>query len=68
MTIALVIAMFIGYALLVWTIKKMRIAKTQAQFDRLRDFELAAIRAKYAVPLMTEAQIAEMHASRWMGD
>ena len=62
------ILLVVGYILLVWSVRKMRRAARAAEAARMRDSAHAALEAKYSVPLMSEAQIAEMHASRWQGD
>jgi hypothetical protein len=67
MTLAAVL-LVVGYALFFWSIRKLRRAKAAAERDRLNADRQAALEAKYMVPLMTEAQIAEMNAERWSGD
>lgn len=60
--------LIVGYLLLAGSIKKMRRAAAQAEIARQRANEQAAYQAKYLTPRMTEAEIAEMHATRWAGD
>ena len=58
----------LGFWLLFQAVQHMR--KMAAEADRARQSaaEHAALEAKYLTPRMTETQIAEMHASRWLGD
>jgi len=68
MKIAL-ISLVIGYAAFVWFVIHIGIKKHAFELERQRRArEHAAIEEKYMTPRMTDAEIAEMHASRWMGD
>ena len=68
MKIAL-ISLAIGYAAFVWSVIHIAIKRHAFELDRQhRAREHAAIEAKYLTPRMTDAEVAEMHASRWMGD
>jgi heme/copper-type cytochrome/quinol oxidase subunit 2 len=70
MTITQAIALLlVVYAALAWSVWKVRKANAKAQAAELqREQEHAALEARYMSPRMSEAQIAELHASRWQGD
>ena len=70
MTVTEAIALLlVVYAALGWSVWKVRKANARAQTARLQsEQEHAALEAKYMSPRMSEAQIAELHASRWQGD
>ena len=69
MTAVIIVALLLlGYALLAWALRRIQSAKRAADLAHQRELENAAIQAKYLTPHMTEAEIADMHASRWLGD
>lgn len=67
--IGMILLVGLGYAALAWTLTKMRAATLRADLkaSAIRHEE-EALRAKYFTPALSEAQIAELHASRWQGD
>ena len=58
----------LGFWVLLQAVQQIRKMAAEAEKAHQSAAEHAALDAKYLSPRMTKAEIAEMHASRWLGD
>jgi len=62
------VLLVIAYVLFIWSVKKMRRAERAAEAARLAASFHQALNEKYMTPRLSAAQIAELHAERWIGN